>query len=91
MPIELKPETEALIRQDVQRGAYRNATEFVEHAVAMLHGQEEWLSAMRSEIGAGTAAGYASAQRGDLIDEQQVRTNMAERKQKWLAQSRKLA
>ena len=75
MPIELKPETEALIRQDVQRGAYRDATEFVEHAVAMLHGQEEWLSAMRSEIASGIEAGYASARRGELIDEQQVRSN----------------
>jgi len=91
MPIELKPETEALIRQDVQRGAYRDATEFVEHAVAMLHGQEEWLSAMQSEIAAAIEAGYASALRGDLVDEQQVRTNMAARKQKWLTQSRDLA
>jgi len=90
MPIELKPETEALIRQDVQRGAYRNAAEFAEHAVAMLHGQEEWLSATRSEIAAATAAGYASARRGDLVDEQQVRTNMAARKRKWLARSRNL-
>ena len=91
MPIELKPETEALIRQDVQRGRYRNAAEFVERAVAMLHGQEEWLSAMRSEIAAGIETGYASARRGDLVDEQQVRTNMAERKQKWLTRSRNLA
>jgi len=49
VPIELKPETEALIRQDVQRGPYRNATEFVERAVEILRGQEEWLSAMRPE------------------------------------------
>jgi Arc/MetJ-type ribon-helix-helix transcriptional regulator len=88
MPIELKPETEALIQQDVRRGAYQNATDFVEHAVVMLHEQEEWLSGNRAEIAAAIEAGYASAQRGALIDEEQVRLNMAARKQKWLAQSR---
>jgi Arc/MetJ-type ribon-helix-helix transcriptional regulator len=90
MPIELKPETEALIRQDVQRGVYRDATEFVEHAVAMLHEQEEWFSTRRSEIAAALEAGYASAQRGDLADEQEVRANMAARKRNWLAQQRSL-
>jgi putative addiction module CopG family antidote len=88
MPVELKPETEALIRQDVHRGAYRNASEFVERAVAMLHDQEEWLSENRREIADRIEAGYASAQRGDLIDEDQVRIRMAARKREWLAQPR---
>ena len=47
MPVELKPETEALIRQEVQRGAYRSASKFIEHAVALLHEQEEWLAENR--------------------------------------------
>jgi hypothetical protein len=33
-------------------------------------------------------AGYASSQRGDLMDEEQVRLRMAARKQDWLAQQR---
>jgi Arc/MetJ-type ribon-helix-helix transcriptional regulator len=82
MPIELKPETEALIQQDVRRGAYLSPADFIEHAVAMLHEQEEWLSANRSEIAAKIETGYASAQRGDLIDEDQVRIQMAVRKQR---------
>ena len=88
MAIELKPKTEALIQQDVQRGPYRNAADLVEHAVAMLHEQEEWLAGNRSEIAARIEAGYASAQRGDLIDEEQVRVRMAERKRSWLTQQR---
>jgi Arc/MetJ-type ribon-helix-helix transcriptional regulator len=88
MPIELKPETEALIRQDVRRGAYRSDTEFLEHAVAMLHEQEEWLSTHRGEIASGIEAGYASAQRGDLTGEEEVRKRMAARKQEWLVSSR---
>ena len=89
IPIELKPETEALIQQDVQRGPYPSAAGFVEHAVAMLHEQEEWLSGIRPEIAARIAAGYASAQRGDWIDEEQVRIRMAGRKRTWLAQQRR--
>lgn len=88
MPIELKPETEALILQDLQRGVYQNAADFVEHAVAMLHEQEEWLSGNRSQIAAAIEKGYASAQHSDLIDEEQVRVRMAARKQEWLAQQR---
>jgi len=44
MKIELKPELEALIKQDVERGAYKSADEFVEQAVSLLHEQEAWLA-----------------------------------------------
>ena len=40
------------------------------------------------EIAARMEAGYASSQRGDLMDEEQVRLRMAARKQDWLAQQR---
>jgi putative addiction module CopG family antidote len=87
MPIDVSPGTEAVIQQEVQRGPYRSASEFVEQAVAMLHEHEEWFSANRAEIAKKIEQGYASAQRGDLIDEQQLRERMAVRKQEWLAQS----
>jgi putative addiction module CopG family antidote len=73
MEIRLRPELEALIRQDVQRGPYQTVDEFVEHAVAMLHEQEVWLAAHRSEIQEQIAEGYASAERGELIDGDEVR------------------
>jgi putative addiction module CopG family antidote len=44
MTIHLKPELEALIKQDVERGSYRSADEFVEQAVQMLHEQEQWFA-----------------------------------------------
>lgn len=40
MEIRLRPEVEALIRQDVERGPYQTIDEFVERAVALLHQQE---------------------------------------------------
>ncbi len=90
MVIELKPETEALILRDLQHGSYGNVAEYVEQAVARLHeelhDEEEWLSANRQQISADLEAGWASAQRGDLIDAEQVELRMAEMKREWLAE-----
>jgi antitoxin ParD1/3/4 len=81
MEIRLRPEVEALIRQDVQRGAYQTVDEYVEHAVAMLHEQESWLAAHRAEIEAQIDEGYAAAQRGELLEADEVRTRLNELKQ----------
>jgi putative addiction module CopG family antidote len=89
MVIHLKPELEGLIEQDVQRGPYRSANEFVERAVEMLHAQEQWLAENRDEIAARIEAGYASAVRGDLLDPDQVRDSMNQQKQVWREQNSK--
>jgi antitoxin ParD1/3/4 len=83
MTIHLKPELEQLIQKDVERGPYETADEFVERAVEMLHAQEEWLSTNRTEISAKIDEGYASAQRGELIDSDQVRAQMERKKRAW--------
>jgi antitoxin ParD1/3/4 len=80
MKIHLRPEIEALIREDVQRGPYQSVDEFVEQAVAMLHEQEAWLAQHRTEIEAQIAEGYAAAGRGELIDAEDVRSRLRERK-----------
>jgi putative addiction module CopG family antidote len=83
MTIHVSPEIEALIQRDVQRGLYESADEFVERAVRMLHEQEEWLLESRSEIAAMIEEGYASAQRGEMIDADQVRAEMERKKRAW--------
>lgn len=80
MEIRLRPELEALIRQDVQSGAYETIDEYIEHAVAMLHEREEWLAAHRSEITARISEGYAAAQRGELLEPDEVRSRLNELK-----------
>ena len=72
MTIQLKPELEALIRQDVLRGSYQSIDEFVERAVSQLHAQEEWLAAHRDEIRSKIEEGWQSAERGELSSEQDV-------------------
>jgi putative addiction module CopG family antidote len=80
MEIRLPPELEVLIRQDVQRGPYQTVDEYVEHAVSMLHEQEAWLAAHRYEIEGQIDEGYAAAQRGELLEADEVRARLNERK-----------
>ena len=89
MKIELKPELEALIKQDIERGAYKSVDEFVEQAVSLLHEQETWLAEQGSEIRAKIEEGYAAAQRGELIDSGDVRSRLEEKKRAWLADKRR--
>jgi putative addiction module CopG family antidote len=72
MEIRLRPELEAAIRQDVQRGAYQTVDEYIEHAVSMLHEQEAWLAGHHTEIESKINEGYAAAQRGELLEPDEV-------------------
>ena len=88
MKIELKPELEALIKQDVERGPYKSVDEFVEQAVSLLHEQEAWLAEQGSEIRAKIEEGYAAAQRGELIDSGEARSRLEAKKRTWLSENR---
>jgi len=80
MEIRLRPELEAVIRQDVQRGSYKTVDEYIEHAVSMLHEQEAWLAAHRTEIESKINEGYAAAQGGELLEREEVRSRLRELK-----------
>jgi putative addiction module CopG family antidote len=85
MNIRLKPELEKLVEQDVRRGPYQTADEFVERAVVMLHEQETWLAEHAAEIAAKIQEGHAAAKRGELIDSEEVQQAMDQKKRAWLA------
>jgi putative addiction module CopG family antidote len=83
MTIRLKPETEALIERDVKRGPYRSADDLVEEAVRQLHDREEWLTQNRAEIASAIEEGYAAAQRGELLTEDEVQAQLKRKQQAW--------
>ena len=89
MEIHLRPELEALIRQDIQRGPYQTVDEFVEQAVALLHEREAWLAAHRTEIEGQVAEGYAAAQRGELIEADEVRSRLKQLKRSQFGESQR--
>ena len=63
---------EEVIRNGVEAGAYSSADQFVEEAVRLLYRQEQWLRENRDAISEKIEAGWASAQRGDLLTEREV-------------------
>jgi putative addiction module CopG family antidote len=89
MEIRLRPELEALIRQDVQRGAYETIDEYIEQAVSLLHEREAWLAAHRSDVEAQISEGYTAAQRGELLDPDEVRSRLRELKGKRLGKQQR--
>ncbi len=53
MPIELSPQTEALIRERVEQGLYANADEAIAAAVRLLDEHDRRLRRLREAIAAG--------------------------------------
>jgi antitoxin ParD1/3/4 len=80
MTVELRPELEDLVRQDLRAGVYGSVEEYVEKAVMLLHNQESWLLAHREEVAAQIEAGWQAAERGDVIDADRLRAELQHRK-----------
>jgi Arc/MetJ-type ribon-helix-helix transcriptional regulator len=71
MTIDLSPEQQRVIDLAVRSGAYQNPTEVLERAFEIIREQldlEDWMLGHRDEVAAHIAAGFAQAERGELID-----------------------
>jgi Arc/MetJ-type ribon-helix-helix transcriptional regulator len=89
MDIRLRPEVEAMIREDLARGPYKSAEELVELAVSQLHECEDWLAKHREELAQKIEEGWNSAKQGPLMDAQEVKAAMEAHKASWLSTNRK--
>jgi antitoxin ParD1/3/4 len=85
MPMTLQPEHERLIAEALRSGAYQDSGEVIQRALELLRDRDGWLAENRAKID----EGYAAAERGELIDADQVRVQMEERKRAWRAEQRK--
>jgi antitoxin ParD1/3/4 len=88
MTVTLSPEQERRLVDVLRSGAYQNAEQILDRALEMLLTQEEWLAENRDEIAAAIELGFAEAERGELIDGDEVRSRMAARKKAWMAKER---
>jgi antitoxin ParD1/3/4 len=84
MTIILPPEHDQLIAEALRSGAYQSSEEVIKQALELLHERDAWLAENRAKI----EEGYAAAQRGELIDSDQVRAQMEEKKRAWVAEQR---
>ena len=86
MDIRLSPELAAVVEQDVAAGRFASAEEYVAVAVALLHEREQgWNGETLEEFNAKLEESIAQAERGELLDEAEVRRRMNAMKTEWLA------
>ena len=85
MTITLTREHEEVIADALRSGAYQSADEVIARALEILRDQEIWLAQNRAKI----EEGHAAAQRGELIDGDEVRADLQAKKRAWLAGQRR--
>jgi Arc/MetJ-type ribon-helix-helix transcriptional regulator len=86
MTIYLKPELEALIQEDVERGSYQSVDDFVERAVQMLHEEEALLANDRHVIHEKIERAFGQFERGEGLTPEESRARLQEKKAAWLKQ-----
>ena len=83
MTIQLSPELEALVQEDISSGPYRDLADFVEKAVVNLHDQERWIAEHREDIRASLEQAWQEAKRGELMPAEEVKREMEQMKAEW--------
>jgi Arc/MetJ-type ribon-helix-helix transcriptional regulator len=68
MSIDLDPETQRLIEQEIQTGGFRDAAAFVDAAVRHFLITREDLGSTREQIDAMIAGAVSSLERGEGVD-----------------------
>jgi len=84
MMIQLSPELEQLIQEDIQRGAYQSVEQFVERAIQLLHDEEHLLQENKDAIHQAIGEGLAQLDRGEGIPGDVSRARLQERKAAWI-------
>jgi hypothetical protein len=82
MILELKPEQQKILEQAIQGGMTQE--EVLDQAFAIIQAQHEmdgWFAENHDEIVAHIEQGYAEAQRGELLDPDEVRRMLQERRE----------
>ena len=78
--IQLSPELEQLIQQDIQRGGYQSVEQFVERAIQLLHDEEHLLQEHKDAIHTAIGQGLAQLDRGECIPGDVLRARLQEKK-----------
>jgi len=71
MTFDLNPEQQRVLDLAVRSGAYQNPSEVLDRAFEIIREQldlEDWMLGQREEVTAHIAAGFAQAERGELVD-----------------------
>jgi len=89
MTIELKPEQQRTIDLAIQSGAYQGPEEVLEQAFEIIREQlrfEDWMADQREAVASQIAAGFAQAERGELMDGDEAVAMLRQRRAERLRQ-----
>ena len=78
--IQLKPDLERMIQEQIERGGYTSVEEFVERAVHRLSEEEAFLHENKTVIDEKIGAALASLDRGEKISAEESRARLQKRK-----------
>ena len=83
MEIRLKPEHEAIVAADVESGRSASPDEHIAEAIDLLKERQQWRSETLEEENDRLEISIAEADRGELLDEEEVRRRMRAMKTEW--------
>jgi predicted transcriptional regulator len=88
MTVNLNPEQQRRIQDLIDSGLHVDAQNAVDRALELLFARYDDFVKSRGDIVAMIEEGFAEAERGELIDGDVVRAEMAAMKKAWLAEKR---
>jgi Arc/MetJ-type ribon-helix-helix transcriptional regulator len=83
MQLNVPPDLETLINKRLRSGAYTSAEDVLRRALEAQDAEESWTEEERRALSAHIEEGYLQAERGELIDGEQVRREIQAMKDDW--------
>jgi Arc/MetJ-type ribon-helix-helix transcriptional regulator len=83
MQMNVPPDLEKLINKRLSTGAYADAEDVLRRALQAQDAEEDWTDDERRVLSAYIDEGYLQAERGELTDGDQARTEIEEWKNAW--------
>lgn len=83
MQLTVPPDLETLINKRLSSGGYANAEDVLRRALESQDAEESWTDEERRALSAHIEEGYLQAERGELIDGEQARSEIQAMKDDW--------
>jgi Arc/MetJ-type ribon-helix-helix transcriptional regulator len=81
--LNVPPDLEKLINKRLSSGGYESVEDVLRRALEAQDAEESWTDEERRALSAHIEEGYLQAERGELIDGAQVRSEIQVMKDKW--------
>jgi Arc/MetJ-type ribon-helix-helix transcriptional regulator len=83
MQLNVPPDLETLINKRLSSGGYSSPEDVLRRALEAQDAEESWSEEERRALSAHIEEGYLQAERGELIDSEQARTEIQAMKEDW--------